>query len=277
MTSLIVNADDLGSTEERDKGIFQAYEEGIVSSVSLLANGRSFLSAATYTRRNKLPAGVHLNLADGITLRGEINGLTGTNGELPGKQKLRECLMAGTYDQEAIRRELEAQIECVLDHGITPDHIDSHQHCHLFPGITTMVAELAAKYGIHGMRTSLPIEPENKDPEGQLGAELALYRQLAVTAHHTIHKAGLCTPDGLWGLPLLNKLNESNLCALLEDLPEGAWELMTHPGYSSNTGNSFDGEKRELELRALTSASARKIIERRKIKLCSFGDLSCAS
>lgn len=277
MISLIISADDFGINKDRDRGILRAYREGLVTSTSLLANGCSFDSAAEYVRQYKLPSGVHLNLADGTTLRGKIKGLTDENGVLPGKQNLRECLIAEACDQDAIRRELAAQIERVLDYGISPDHIDSHQHCHLFPCITAMVTDLAASYGIPGMRTPLPKEPENNDPNGQLGAELTLYRKLAGTAHHTIHKAGLYTPDGLWGLPLLNRLNESSLCALLEDLPEGRWELMTHPGYSCSTGDPFNGAQREQELCALTAPSAREIIERRKIKLCTFGDLACVS
>ena len=36
---LIVTADDLGIAPERDEGIFEAFEHGIVTSASLLVNG----------------------------------------------------------------------------------------------------------------------------------------------------------------------------------------------------------------------------------------------
>lgn len=89
--------------------------------------------------------------------------------------------------------------------------------------------------------------------------------------------AGLLTPDGLMGMPLLNRLDQTRLCHLLENVPEGFWELMVHPGYNCDTGNPFDGPQREVELLALLSPEAKQIIARRNISLCHFGDLSCAS
>jgi predicted glycoside hydrolase/deacetylase ChbG (UPF0249 family) len=277
MISLIVNADDLGSNPGRDRGILEAYSKGIVSSVSLLANGPSFISAAAHVSQHKVPTGVHLNLADGTTLSGEIKGLTGPDGELPEKNRLRECLEAGNCDQQAIRRELAAQIERIIDHGITPDHIDSHQHCQIFPCISQMIVDLSIEFGIKAMRTACPAEPVEEDPKGDLGKEITLYRRFARNAQDAIHKANICTPDGLWGMPLLNCLDETRLCQLLDNLPEGHWELMTHPGYTSNTGNPFDSKQREIELHALTSKKALDIIRQRNIRLCNFGDLPCAS
>jgi predicted glycoside hydrolase/deacetylase ChbG (UPF0249 family) len=277
MISLIVNADDLGSNPDRDRGILQAFREGIVTSASLLANGQSFLAASAQVKELRLPVGVHLNLADGSALTGEIKGLTAADGTLPGKEQLRHCLAAGGCDPQAIRKELAAQIERLFAVGLQPDHLDSHQHCQLFPCLTGMMTDLALGYGIPAMRTALPQEPADQDPDGSLHAELALYRQLARQAHTTIRGAGLKTPDGLWGMPLLDQLDTGRLCTLLEDLPDGCWELMTHPGYPADSRRAFDGLQRQEELRALLSAKAFEIISRRHIRLCSFGEMSCAS
>ena len=38
MHTLVVTADDLGYSEERDRGIVRAYREGIVTGASLLVN-----------------------------------------------------------------------------------------------------------------------------------------------------------------------------------------------------------------------------------------------
>jgi predicted glycoside hydrolase/deacetylase ChbG (UPF0249 family) len=277
MISLIVNADDLGSSTDRDRGILEAFNKGIVTSASLLANGPSFVTAATQVKRTGLPVGVHLNLADGATLTGQIKGLTDVHGHLPGKQKSRQYLSAGVCDHTAIRNELAAQIEHILAAGLRPDHLDSHQHCQIFPCLVTMVTELAQEYDISAMRTPLPAESSELDPAGTLGEEMALYRQLAQDAHTAILDARLEAPDGLWGMPLLNHLNKNSHCQLLEDLPEGRWELMTHPGYPCNQGRSFNGPQRQIELQALLSSTAKKILARRKIRLCTFGGLSCAS
>lgn len=277
MISLIISADDLGSSSARDRGILEAFRAGIVTSASLLANGPSFDAAAHLARAAGLPVGVHLNLADGVTLTGRIAGLTGPGGQLPGKQALRRCLAAASCDAGDVRRELAAQIERLLAAGLHPDHLDSHQHCQLFPCLTAMVIELAREFGIPALRTPLPGEPAEQDPAGALGEELALYRQLAGAARAAVVAAGLSTPEALWGMPLLHSLDTARLCQLLEALPPGRWELMTHPGYPCGQGQAFDGAQRFTELQALLSAEARAIIVRRQIRLSTFGDLPCAS
>ncbi|NIQ10441.1 MAG: ChbG/HpnK family deacetylase, partial [Gammaproteobacteria bacterium] len=72
---MIVNADDLGINKDRDRGIFEAFKDGIVTSSTMLANGFSFEKAAVKAREIDLPVGIHLNLSEGITLSGPINGL----------------------------------------------------------------------------------------------------------------------------------------------------------------------------------------------------------
>ena len=277
MISLIINADDLGCNALRDRGILEAYQKGIVTSASILANGLSFNMAIEQVKHSKLPVGVHLNLADGRALTGPIKGLTDSSGNLPGKKELRRHLTANSFDPEEIRKELNRQIQCILEAGVQPDHLDGHQHCQLFPCLTTMVTELAREYGIPAMRSALPADISLKDPSDPLGKELALYRQLGHRAKETIMTAGLLTPDGLMGMPLLNRLDKTSLCNFLENVTEGFWELMVHPGYTCDSDNPFDGPQREVELLALLSPEAKQIIARRNISLCHFGDLSCAS
>lgn len=277
MIALIINADDLGCNTERDRGILKAYTEGIVTSASMLANGSSFITAVAQSKAAGMPVGVHLNLADGATLTGRIMGLTDERGQLPGKLELRRCLAQGHCDLGAIRRELAAQVERLFEAGLQPDHLDSHQHCQLYPCITAIATDLARGYGISAMRNSLPGEAKEGDPAGELGEELALYRHLAKGAQKTLIGAGLRVPHGLWGMPFLNRLDTRRFCHLLEKLPVGFWELMTHPGYPYERGGPFDGPQRQEELKALLSAEAREIILRRRIRLSTFGDLPCAS
>lgn len=277
MISLIINADDLGSNPMRDRGILKAFQKGIVTSASMLANGASFNTAIAEVKRTRIPVGVHLNLAEGRALTGPIRGLTGPCGELPGKEKLRQGLAANRFKPEEIRKEFNAQIQKILDAGVRPDHLDGHQHCQLFPPLTSIVTELAKVHAIPAMRSALPAEDLAQDPTGALGKELALYRQLSQRARAGILAAGLQTPDGLIGMPLLNRLNTTTLCKLLDQISEGCWELMVHPGYVDQASeNPFDGAQREVELAALLAPEARQIITRRHIRLCDFGDLSCA-
>ncbi|NJC89396.1 MAG: ChbG/HpnK family deacetylase [Desulfuromonas sp.] len=287
MIRLIVNADDLGGGMPRDRGILAAFTRGIVTSASLLANGPSFAQAAHEARTRALPTGVHLNLSEGRSLTGVIDGLTDAAGNFPGKAALRAILLSGQLAREGVQRELLAQIEHVRAAGIAPDHLDTHQHCLLFPMLTDLVAEVAEQSGIRALRLPQPAEFRGegtgvRDPGADhppmaatLAEDLALYRRLAPAARQRLSVRRLWTPDGLWGMPLLNRLDEVTLTSTLKDIPPGTWELMTHPGYRV-PDDPFGGPEREAELAALTAPAIRRLIAERRIELTSFGACACA-
>jgi chitin disaccharide deacetylase len=274
MRRLIVNADDLGSGSERDRGIFESFTQGIVSSASLLANGADFAFAVATVRELHLPIGVHLNLSEGMPLCGPIVGLTTAGGEFPGKTGLRRYLAGKEVDPAPLYRELAAQIEKVLTAGLIPDHLDTHQHFSLFPVATTLLLALARKYAIPSLRLSSPVESPQDDPAGELGADLALYRRLAPAFTAQIRGSGLATPDGLFGMPLLNRLNEETLLATLHSLPAGTWELMAHPGYPDNN-SPFSGAARHTELLVLTAPVSAATLQRCGIIPISFREMTC--
>ena len=275
MIRLIINADDLGAGELTDQGIIEAYSKGVVSSASLLANGPSFASAVNQVRLSGLSIGVHLNLSEGESLTGPIAGLTNSDGRFPGKAASRSCFLTGNIDVAAVQRELFAQIEKVRKAGLQPDHLDTHQHSALFPQITAPLIAVATESGIQKMRLSQPAQFDSACSSSPLEDELALYRQLAPAMSKKFRAARIVTPDGLLGMPLLNRLNDQQLRRLLTCLPDGVWELMVHPGYFDPL-NSFSSPAREKELTALTSESIRNFIQQHDIRLINFSDLPCA-
>jgi len=272
---LIVNADDLGSGPAMDRGIFHAFQKGVVTSASLLANGASFAEAAREARIQGLPVGVHLNLAEGRSLTGEIRGLT-TSGGFPGKAETRRRLATGSVDFQALRSELIAQVGRLFDAGLRPDHFDTHQHTFLFPEAARAVLQAARHFGITAARLPLPVEPATETPEGPLGEELALYRGLAPAAARALQMVGVATPDGLWGMAWLNRIDEPALADILHALTPGTWELMVHPG-GCNPADPFATRERETEVVALTSPWIGNLVRQRQIQLIHFGELVCAS
>ncbi|MBE0595791.1 MAG: ChbG/HpnK family deacetylase [Desulfuromonadales bacterium] len=276
MIRLIVNADDLGAGAATDRGILHAFRRGMVGSASLLANGPSFAEAARAALGEGVPIGAHLNLAEGVPLAGSIPGLTTASGEFPGKEVCRQRLVTGRIAPGALARELSAQLSRIVDAGLSPDHLDTHQHCALFPAVTAALLQVAGEFGIPALRLPAPAEPMADDPGGELGQELLLYRSLAPPFDTAVRRAGLATPDGLWGMALLDRLDEPALEQLLLRLPTGTWELMVHPGYA-DPGRPFATAARERELAALTSPRLRGLLTARQITLITFQELACAS
>jgi len=85
--NLIVNADDLGWTAGVNRGIAEAHRNGIVTSASLLANGRAFEEAVEFARATRdLGVGVHLNLSDGppVAPREAVPSLLNASGAFEG-------------------------------------------------------------------------------------------------------------------------------------------------------------------------------------------------
>jgi predicted glycoside hydrolase/deacetylase ChbG (UPF0249 family) len=273
---LIVNADDLGRGAATDRGIFHSFRDGIVTSASLLANGLSFAEAAREAGALGLPVGVHLNLAEGHSLSGEVRGLTTASGEFSGKAETRRRLASGAVDGQDLRAEISAQISRLLDAGLRPDHFDTHQHTFLFPEAARAVLQAARHFGIAAARLPLPVEPATETPEDPLGEELALYRGLAPAAARALRSSRLAVPDGLWGMAWLNRLDEPALAGILKSLKPGTWELMVHPGGCCLT-DSFATRERETEVAALTSPDIRELVRQRQIQLIHFGELACAS
>jgi predicted glycoside hydrolase/deacetylase ChbG (UPF0249 family) len=276
MIKLIVNADDLGSGPGRDRGIFRCFEQGIVTSASLLANGPSFVAAAREARRQELPLGVHLNLSDGHALTRAIAGVTDAMGNFPGKSGLRRVLTHGAPDLHGMRQELAAQIDRLRQAGLAPDHLDTHQHFLLFPTISALVIDLARQQGLAAVRLPLPAEAPQADPSPPLGDELALYRRLAPAVAALVADSGLFAPQGLWGMTCLDRLDRSVLLDLLEQIPPGTWELMIHPGFV-DPGLPFSGAQREKEMQALVDAAIRRRVAARNIRLTTFGACACGS
>jgi predicted glycoside hydrolase/deacetylase ChbG (UPF0249 family) len=70
--------------------------------------------------------------------------------------------------------------------------------------------------------------------------------------------------------------DEQRLLAALNTLPSGLTELMTHPGHPDEdlARLTVFAEGRDRELAALTAASTREVVRRRRIRLTSFAWLS---
>ncbi|OFV95000.1 MAG: hypothetical protein A3F68_11880 [Acidobacteria bacterium RIFCSPLOWO2_12_FULL_54_10] len=68
MKQLIVNADDFGYTRGVNQAIVEAWQRGVVTSTSLMANGAAFDDAVSLARQETgLDVGCHLNFVERMT------------------------------------------------------------------------------------------------------------------------------------------------------------------------------------------------------------------
>ncbi len=287
MRNLIVNADDLGWTDGVNRGIAEAHRKGLVTSTSLLANGRAFESAVQVAAANpELGVGVHLNLSDGAPTAhsSKVSSLLDSHGELhDGPEGLLLNIAGRNLKLEEVEREWDAQIQKVIRAGIEPSHLDGHKHVHMLPGLYDITLRLAKKFAIRAIRISHEESTlrsalsAGKPQKGVLvlrqGVQARGLKLLARDAREMADRAGMSTADYFCGIAQTGALTREGVERFLEVLPEGTTELMCHPGYAddelSKTATRLQAS-RQKELEILIDPSIRKIVARRGIRLISY-------
>ena len=282
MRRLIINADDFGLTSGVNRGILEGHEHGLVTSTTLMACGEKFDEATTLASQTpKLSVGCHVVLVDGrpVLPASEVSSLLGANSQSRFHQSLMSfaCLAAaGRLDRAQVEIEVTAQIRKLQAAGIRVSHIDSHKHTHMFPAVLKGVLKAAKSCGIRAMRN--PFEPlifaTLRNWKRQF--QLKLLERFRTRFRAMLAEAGVATPDGCVGIAATGGLNLDTFQTLLENLPEGTWEFVSHPGY-----NDPDLDKvrtrlrhsRDKELAILTSPALRELIERQRIELISYREL----
>ena len=226
---LIVNADDLGYSPHRDRGIFQAFQQGIVTSASLIVNGASCEQAAKQAIDMGLEIGLHLNLTEGKPL---TNGpsLTNAQGTMHYKMKFWNY----PVHKEDIQRETIAQLERFKElTGFYPHHIDGHQHAHIAPKIPDMIAPILKQYGVRSTRISDQDLDKLEWIEDDVRERYALRFVHAVKARLVYAKHGIRAPECFVGAGLCGtQMTPLRIKASLNGT-HGTIEMMVHPGHSS--------------------------------------------
>lgn len=150
---VIINADDFGLSTESNRAILEAFQSGVISSTTLMANMPGFEEACELAHRHNLLGriGVHLNLTAGIPLSQPIRHCPRFCDGAQFRPR-QTCFVLSREERNAIEIEFTAQIQACLEHGIRPTHLDSHQHVHTEWPIGAAVIRVARRYGIHAIR-----------------------------------------------------------------------------------------------------------------------------
>ena len=283
MRRLIINADDFGLTSGVNHGILESHRNGVVTSSTLMACGAGFdEAAAAATQASKLSVGCHVVLVDGspVLSAPQVSSLAIASSA----PRFRESLISFAYlatmgrlDQEQIEKEVTAQIRKLQAAGIPVSHLDSHKHTHMFPVVLRGMLRAAEHCGVRAIRN--PFEPL---VFANLGSwkrqfQLRVLRRDRASFRNQLAKAGMVTPDGCVGIAATGDLTLAAFQALIENLPEGTWEFVTHPGYNdaelSGVKTRLRGS-REKELAILTSNEVKELLHRRGVELISYKDLA---
>ncbi len=225
MKQLIINADDFGADSCRNRGIAAAVAAGAVTAVSVLVNGPAFAEGLPLLdgwQRRGIAVGLHLNLSEGRPLAKGLTVLAGDDGGFQGKTATHALLMQKNSGKlaEDILTETEAQIVRLGETGIRIDHLDGHQHVHVFPGAAAVVVAAAARHGIPRVRLPSETRPEDNARRtcGQKGAYDACDRDIDSQAVMAL-RPGNCPWEtaGEPGKQKQTRLNGSFKAAIPED------------------------------------------------------------
>jgi chitin disaccharide deacetylase len=297
---LIVNADDFGLTTGVNRAIVETHVGGVVSSATLMANGPAFADAVAAARSApNLSVGCHVVLVDGtpVSPPDAIDTLLAIRSAEPGKfysslSAFAARAMLGGFDRDQLVTEVTAQIRKIQATGLQVSHLDTHKHAHLFPEILAALLRAARICGVRAIRN--PFVPIKAMPARLFKRKRDLWKRYGqVRLLHTfagqslqrIKRAGLLTPDGVVGVIETGSVETSDksfgknagygslLRQTLASLPEGAWELVCHPGYNDADLRAVRTrllDSRDEERRLLTSVELRQFLEEQNIQVISY-------
>jgi predicted glycoside hydrolase/deacetylase ChbG (UPF0249 family) len=220
--------------------------------------------------------GVHLTLIEERPLLDpqEIPSLIGSNGKFhPHAVQFTRRYLSGKINQAEVRKELEAQIEKILAAGITPSHLDSHQHVHMLPGVSGIAVALGRKYGITAMR----VPKEFGIFGGFAAAPLGRIVQAMILSFFCQKVNGSIErkTDYFAGFLFGGNLNKKNLHRVLSALPQfGTCEIMCHPGLEDSQSRYAHWNYHwQEELEALLDDEIKRLIREKGIQLISYREL----
>jgi chitin disaccharide deacetylase len=275
---LIVNADDYGLTPAVSRAILRAHAEGIVTSTSAIALAPGFEPSAAWLRDTAgIGVGAHLAAVGEdppLLSAREIPTLVDKAGRLPSSWRVfLPRMAAGRIDPADLRREFTAQVECIRAAGLSPAHVDTHQHLHLWPSVGEVVLDVAAAAGITAMRI---IRSAERGPVG------VTVRRLGRRLERQARARGVRFPATATGLDEAGTLDRPRLDRAIDRLASATGasaELATHPGEPDDPGlHRYDwGYVWDRELAALTDPDIRRRVEHAGFRLGTYADLEAVA
>ena len=278
---IVINADDFGLCDGVNRAVAQAHTDGVLTSATIMANMPGADEAVKIAKQlPTLGVGVHLNLFEGRPVSKEacVEYLLDADGQFAYSPSRLSLLSIGWHKfRNAIRAELSAQIQWVIDNNLAPTHLDSHKHIHSFPAIFPIVCELARRFKIAAIRWAFEPKELSRTPwplPSEGGRERArLIRAMAKMNH--MQNSRFLKTDCLLGVAHTGKIDVNFFRAVTLYNSAATAEVMTHPGFADGLAPDKTRllQQRKGELGALCSGKTKQYLKDAGIKLVHYGQL----
>jgi chitin disaccharide deacetylase len=208
----------------------------------------------------KLAVGLHLALVDAAPLlpASAIPDLIDGQGRFRANMALSG---AAIFFLPRVRRQMRAEVRAQFEAFRATGLKLAHKHFHLHPSTLSAILELAGEFGAPAIRA--PLEPQGvlaRIDGARPGLTSSALAPLARIQRARLKRAGVPTPDQVFGLAWSGAMTPARLAGLIALLPEGVTEIYTHPATASVFAGSAPGYRCEEELAALTSPDLRRQI-----------------
>jgi hopanoid biosynthesis associated protein HpnK len=276
---IILNADDFGRSSSINSAVKQAFQNGLLTSASLMVTGEAFYEAVVMARQMPdLAVGLHIVLIQGrpVLPPGDIPAIVEDDGTFmrnPARVWL-NFLFNATARQQAVR-EMQAQFDRYAETGLPLTHVDGHLHLHMHPSIFRPLLPLAVQYRAKGLRLprdnawfSLKFDHQ-RIFEKTLWA--IVFRILNRSSYQRIQTQSLKVTQQVYGLMESGHMSEDYLLKLLGEIDIPSAELYFHP----DTAHQMEPlGPNPGDLAALLSPAVRRLIEERGIQRVNYATLN---
>jgi len=276
---LIINADDFGLTAGVNRAIAELNRSGALTSATLMASAEAGGEAVHLSPElPTLGVGCHVVLVDGdpILPASEIPSLVDAKtGRLwPTLGAFLPRLLSGRIRAEEIEAEAFAQISNLRTRGVALSHCDTHKHTHMFSAVLKPVLRAMNRAGVTAIRN--PFEPvwsvdATPGAPWKRKMQVKVLRTMEPGFLRAVQAAGIQTTNGALGVLATGTLDARSVEAILKAMPEGCWELVTHPGY--NDAALAQARTRLLQSREVEREALHVVRNLSGIELITFNEL----
>lgn len=278
---LIVNADDFGRTPSVSEGILRACKDGIVTSTTAMMNmpGAAAELLQAQAECPRMGLGVHLVFTSGRPLMPTewVGTLVDKHGYFLSQEEI--FTDPDRLNPDELKSELKAQIKTFQNAtGHPPDHLDAHHFVHLLPRFFEIYLALAQEFRIPA-RLPLPRSEEELALHPPVDLSIIPLEQLQAavrTDWEMLKKHPVHGPESLVRSFFGEEaLTVTHLLHILDSLPDGTTELMTHPGLADEMlrQQSSYSIQREKELALLCNPTIKQHVAELNIRLITFANL----